>query len=74
MNTVIRRNTDSSHIIFPRHALEIEKPPPLIKPSYSSHGISNLESDPFIIFIEQILRDSSLRISSSPYRLQKILS
>ncbi|MGC2594755.1 MAG: hypothetical protein WA347_00565, partial [Rhabdochlamydiaceae bacterium] len=57
MNTVIRRNTDSSHIIFPRHALEIEKPPPLIKPSYSSHGISNLESDPFIIFIEQILRD-----------------
>jgi hypothetical protein len=44
-------------IIFPSHAYETEKEPPLIKPSYSSRGISNIEFDAYLVFVEQILRN-----------------
>src|SRR6267154_3949750 len=56
MNTTFRRESHSNPIVFPRHSLEIEKMPRLIKPSYSSRGISNLEFEAYITFIEQILR------------------
>jgi hypothetical protein len=55
MNIALRRN--SNHIVFPRHALEIEKATHLIRPSYSSRGISNIEFDAYVTFIEQILRN-----------------
>lgn len=43
-------------VLFPRHELEVERPPHLIKPTYCPRGISNLEFDAYITFIEQILR------------------
>ena len=36
--------------------MEIERPPHLIVPSYSSRGICNLEFDAYVQFVEQILR------------------
>jgi hypothetical protein len=51
MNIALREQ-----IVFPRHSLEIEKLPHLIKPIYSSRGISNMEFEAYITFIEQILR------------------
>ena len=53
MNTVLHRERN---IVFSRQALEREKIPHLITPAYSSRGISNLEFDGYITFIEQILR------------------
>lgn len=47
---------ESKTIPFPRHALEMERPPHLILPSYSSRGICNLEFDAYVQFVEQILR------------------
>jgi hypothetical protein len=55
MNSALRNN-NPSHLVFPRHSLEIEKTPHLIKPTYSSRGISHLEFESYITFIEQILR------------------
>ncbi len=52
INTALRKH----HMVFPRHALESEKTPHLITPSYSSRGISYLEFDAYVTFIEQILR------------------
>ena len=47
----------SSHrITLPRHAWE-ERSAPLIKPSYSSHGIRDIEFDAYVALIEQVLRD-----------------
>jgi hypothetical protein len=57
MNSAMRRDCDSYHIIFPRHSLEIEKQAHLIEPTYSSRGISNIEFDAYVTFIEQILRN-----------------
>ena len=51
MNTALRE-----HIVFPRHCLEAEKMSHLIKPIYSSRGISNMEFEAYITFIEQTLR------------------
>ncbi len=71
MNTAIRRDNTSSHIVFPRHSLEMEKTPHLIKPAYSSRGISNLEFEAYITFIEQILRTvlpQDLVIALSTYK------
>ncbi|MBS0604683.1 MAG: hypothetical protein JSS60_06570 [Verrucomicrobia bacterium] len=44
-------------LAFPRHALEKEKSIHLIKPTYSSRGISNIEFDAYVTFIEQMLRN-----------------
>jgi hypothetical protein len=71
MNTALRRDNISSHIGFPRHSLEMEKTPHLIKPIYSSRGISNLEFEAYITFIEQILRTvlpQDLVIALSTYK------
>ncbi len=56
MNTALRKDSFTSNIIFPRHSLEMEKTTHLIKPVYSSRGISHLEFESYITFIEQILR------------------
>jgi hypothetical protein len=53
MGTVLHRERN---IVFARQALERERVPHLITPAYSSRGISNLEFDGYIAFIEQILR------------------
>jgi hypothetical protein len=42
---------------FSRHSLEQEKSTHLIRPSYSSRGISNVEFDAYVVFVEQILRN-----------------
>ncbi|MES2121538.1 MAG: hypothetical protein V4492_02030 [Chlamydiota bacterium] len=46
----------SSSLSFPRYALETERPTHLIKPTYSPRGISTIEFDAYVTFIEQILR------------------
>ncbi len=71
MNTALRRETGSSHSVFPRHALEVEKKPHLIKPVYCSRGISHLEFESYITFIEQIIRSilpEDLVIGLSTYK------
>ena len=58
MQPFLRREpySNSYPIVFPRHCLEVEKPTHLIKPAYSSRGISSIEFDGYVTFIEQILR------------------
>jgi hypothetical protein len=56
MNTALRRDIHSSHIVFPRHSLEVEKTAHWITPTYSFRGISNLEFEAYTTFIEQVLR------------------
>lgn len=46
----------SSSLSFHRYALETERPTHLIKPTYSPRGISTIEFDAYVTFIEQILR------------------
>ncbi len=58
MNTALRNEpVVLNPIVFPRHALEVEKRTHLIKPAYSSRGISSIEFDAYVTFIEQILRN-----------------
>lgn len=58
MNSVLRNDPHlDDPIVFPRHALETEKFAHLIQPSYSSRGISNIEFDSYVTFIEQVLRN-----------------
>lgn len=44
-------------IVLPRYQVEKEKTIPLILPTYSSRGISNIEFDGYVVFIEQMLRN-----------------
>lgn len=58
MSSVLQKDPLLYHpTIFPRHTLEKEKLTPLIQPSYSSRGISHVEFDAYVSFIEQILRN-----------------
>ncbi len=41
---------------FSQYAVEKERPACLIRPAYASRGISSIEFNPFIYFIEQIIR------------------
>src|SRR3989304_6014479 len=53
---ILCEREESKTIPFPRHALELERPPHLIQPTYSSRGICNVEFDAYVQFVEQILR------------------
>lgn len=57
MNIAARDEIQSQPALFPRHALEVEKSAHLIEPSYSSRGISSIEFNAYIMFVEQILRN-----------------
>jgi len=58
MNTALRKDLHTDyHSPFPRHGREMEKFAPLIQPSYSPRGIANTEFDPYVVFIDQILRN-----------------
>ena len=44
-------------LLPPKRYFQERRRAPLIKPSYSSHGISIVEFDAYVVFIEQILQD-----------------
>lgn len=78
MNSAVRSETQRHAILFPRHALEEEKFAHLIQPSYSSRGISSIEFNAYVNFIEQVLRNllpqeliAALSINNDPKTIKQ---